>query len=173
MICLGRNGLKAIGVGVAILLAFIWWQSPTAFMRVSDKGQVTWQSDEGRYYTLNRRSDSFGRGQFLRGNGDGDDDVKHGRELDSCDRQGCWLSLKGFMIAIIQTPDLLLESCETSDLVIIQKRAAGPRAKYLCQSQIVIDYDDLQDTGAIDIIAKKGELRIQHAKSVKRKRPWN
>ena len=173
LICLGRTGLKGIGGGLAFILAFIWMQAPTAVMRVSDKGQVTWQSDAGRYYTLNRRADRFGRAQFLRGNGDVDNEVENGRALDACDGQGCWLTLKGFKVAIIQTPDLLPDSCETSDVVIIQKRAGGPRAKYLCQSQEVIDPDGLSETGAVDIVVETGELRIKHAKSVSRKRPWN
>ncbi|MEP6341847.1 MAG: ComEC/Rec2 family competence protein [Maricaulaceae bacterium] len=177
LICLGRMGLRMFGGGLALILAMIWIQSPTAIMRVSDKGQVTWQSEAGRYYTLNRRSDRFGRTQFLRGNGDADETVEDGRKLDACDGQGCWLSLKGFKVAIVQTPDLLPEACETSDFVIIQKRAAGPRAEYLCKSQgqskKVIDADDLKDTGSLDLYVKDGTFILKTAKSTHRKRPWN
>ncbi len=164
MVCLGRIGLKAIGSLIACVLAVVWITSPVPVLRVSSSGQVTWQSDEGIYFALNRRSDRFGREQFLRQNGTPDADVEAVKRLDQCDSQGCLLKLQGRNVAIIATPDLLAESCEHADLIILQKRDAGPRSKFLCRAEI-IDPDSLRQSGALDIYADSSGWKLEQVKA--------
>ena len=172
LICLGRIGFKVVGGVAAIILAFIWAGSPTPIVRVSDQGRVTWQSDEGEYFTLNKRADRFGREQFLRGNGELAGDVLSAQKLDHCDSQGCVLSLRGQTLAIIETPDLLPEACETANLIILQKRAAGPRAKFLCNAKI-IDPRALSTTGAVDLYVTEAGWEQRAARRIEGNRPWD
>ena len=172
LICLGRIGLKVIAIIAAIFLAFIWVSYPSPVVRVSDQGRVTWQSDEGVYFTRNRRADQFGRNQFLRGNGDPEGVIERADQLDQCDAQGCILNLKGQTLAIIETPDLLSEACETASLVILQKRDAGPRAKYLCKAEI-IDQKELSRTGALDIYVTDQGWTRRAARPANGSRPWD
>jgi len=172
LVCLGRIGMKAAGVIAALGLAFIWAASPSPVVRISDQGRVTWQTDEGTYFTRNLRADRFGRDQFLRGNGEPDGDVRSAQKLDQCDGQGCLLSLQGEKLAIIETPDLLPEACETASLIILQKRAAGPRAKFLCNAEI-IDIHELSKTGAVNLYVTDEGWTRQTAENNQRQRPWD
>jgi len=191
MLCLGRIGLKAVGGGVGCVLAVFWVVNPVPVLRVSAKGHVTWQSDDGVYFTLNRRADRFGRDQFLRQNGNPNAAIETAKRLDDCDAQGCFLKIRGRHIAIVETPDLLGDACEQAELVILQKRDAGPRSKYLCSAQI-IDPKSLGKSGALDIYIRPSEWMLKQAKARKgssntyvkekndpflhlfqRPRPWN
>jgi len=125
-----------------------------------------------RYFTLNKRADRFGREQFLRGKGEPDGDVLSAQKLDHCDSHGCVLSLRGKTLAIIETPDLLTEACETADVIILQKRPAGPRAKFLCNAEI-IDPRALSSTGAIDLYVTDAGWQQRAARSEKVNRPWD
>ena len=172
LICLGRMGLKAVGGVVAIGLAFMWAAHPTPIVRVSDQGRVTWLSDEGAYFTLNKRADRFGREQFLRGNGEPNEDVLSAQTLDHCDSQGCLLKLQGQRLAIIETPDLLPEACEAASLIILQKRSAGPRAKFLCKAEI-IDPRALGKTGAVDLYVTQAGWQQRVSKRAASRRSWD
>ncbi len=160
MVCIGRRGLISTGLLFGGILAVLWIKSAVPVMRVSTNGYVTWQSDEGAYYTLNRRADHFGRGQFLQQNGHPNADVESAARLEYCDSRGCLLRIKGKKIAIIETPDLLPEACETAELIILQKRQAGPRSKYLCSAKI-IDPETLKQSGAVDIYAEPNGWRLE------------
>lgn len=172
LICLGRIGFKILAIIAAFILAFIWSAYPSPVVRVSDQGRVTWQSDEGIYYTRNRRADQFGRNQFLRGNGDPEGQIERADQLDQCDSQGCILNLRGQTLAIIETPDLLPEACETASLVILQKRDAGPRAKFLCKAEI-IDQRELLRTGSFDIYTTGNGWKLRTSRPEKGNRPWD
>lgn len=164
LVCLGRRGLKAIGLSLGLILAVFWVNSSVPVLRISAAGHVTWQSDDGVYFALNRRADRFRRDQFLRQNGDPDAEIVKASRLDSCDTQGCFLKLRGKSIVIIETPDLLSEACSMAELVILQKRQAGPRSKYLCEADI-IDPVSLNNSGALDIYAGRSGWEFKQSKS--------
>lgn len=164
LICLGRVGFKAVGVLMAIGLGLIWAASPVPSLRVSSSGYVTWQSDEGIYYTLNNRADRFGRNQFLQQMGRPDAQVQTTKQSKNCDQHGCFLQLKQQSLAIIETPDLLPEACERAELVILRKRKAGPRARYLCRARI-IDPETLKKSGNLDVYAHAAGWTIKQAKA--------
>jgi len=164
LICLGRTGFKALGIIIAMGLAFIWVTSPVPSLRISSNGYVTWQSDDGIYYTLNNRADKFGRTQFLQQIGQPNAKIEKASQISNCDRFGCLLQLKGQKIAIIETPDLLPEACGEAELVVLLKRQAGPRAKYLCAAK-VIDPETLKQSGSLNVYLTPDSWRIKQSRA--------
>ena len=171
-VCVGRLGLKAVGIASALALACVWAFNPTPVARISADGHVTWQSDDKDYHSLNQRADRFGRDQFLRGQGEVNAQVLKAQNLDQCDSRGCVLTLKGLKIALIETPDMAAEACETSAIVIIRKHRAGPRTRFLCEAEI-IDPATLVQSGSIDLYVNKSGPVMKTVKHPQRQRPWD
>jgi len=86
---LGQGLRRYLGFGLAALCFVIWSQTPRPDMRISDEGRVAFwdNTDKNILYVGRKRSDRYGREQFMQKAGLVNSDVeRYQDELALCDR---------------------------------------------------------------------------------------
>ncbi len=160
IICIARRWMKLAGL-LMMLMSFAGWNSADVpDLRISEDGKVAfWQmpdTGEGDPILLvdSRRPDRYGRDQFAQRAGFNDVDwLPFKDSLAQCDALACRARIGAWQISILQSPSEVPAECETSDLVILSVRRAGPVARRNCDS-VLIDETTLWETGALDVYLK-------------------
>lgn len=179
VLILGRLRLRMVGLAVIALCFGIWAVQPRADMRVSDSGKVAFwdaQTDEvdtPALYVDTKRSDKYGRAQFVQRAGEADvltQSYKDARAL--CDALACRFDIKGRWISIVNHPSEVPDACETADLVILGVRRAGPVANRNCKA-LLLDQRDFYTGGAHDIfVTETGINAVPAITQTRKARPW-
>ena len=172
--CLGPRIIRVFGVGLAILSFGMWVNVVKPDMRVSQDGRIAFWDQSGAVLMVDRkRSDSFGRLQFLEKSGFPKAKIEtFTDDRVPCDAMGCRYFLKSKTISVLYEPQGVLDACADSDLVILTQRRAGPVAKWKCDA-LLIDTRDLSDNGALDIEIRNGVVKLTPANPDRRQaRPW-
>lgn len=175
-LCLGPRAMRALGLVLMPLCIAVWMMTPKADLRVSDSGVVAfWAESEAKtLYVSNKRSDKYGRGQFVRRAGQGEvtfETYQRGGPAQ-CDALACRVRLKGYDIIITSYPSEVMEECQQADLVILTSRAAGPISRRHCGAKL-IDTRELGISGSQDIYLRPDQIKIKTSKPPSRKaRPW-
>ena len=181
--CAGFVGLilayakrKWIGIALMASAVIVWSAAPLPNMRVSETANLSyWDiSDTGRViYTGRKRSDRYGRAQFMERLGEADADiVSFENGQTACDFMACRISLRGRVISLVTSPEALAEECQSSDLVILTEREAGPVLRRQCAKKL-IDLRVLEAYGAQNIYLEANGIRFKSANPLKRQsRPW-
>jgi len=88
---LGQGKRRYLGFGLAIVCFLFWSQTPRPDMRISDSGQVAFWDETGEVlYVGRKRSDSFGRDQFMQRGGQPESAIqRYQDELADCDGRYC------------------------------------------------------------------------------------
>jgi len=173
---LGKGLRRYVGFGLGGLCFLIWSQTPRPDMRISDAGHVAfWDSaEESVLYVGRKRSDRYGREQFMQKAGQVNGDIKrYQNEVALCDKLACRFEVKGRKISVIHHPSEVPIECETADIVVLTLRRAGPVARRKCQADL-LDERVFRRSGAHDVyISTQGiELRPANKKG-RRERPWS
>ena len=176
LMTLGQGVRRYLGFGIAALCFVIWSQTPQPDMRISDTGQVAfWDSaDESVLYVGRKRSDRYGREQFMQKAGQINGEVKRYQdELASCDKLACRFEVRGKQISVVHYPSEVPLECETSDIVILTTREAGPVARRGCEAEL-LDQRVFRTSGAHDVYISAEEIELRPAnKKGRRSRPWS
>ena len=173
---LGSGLRRFTGFAIAALCFVVWSQTPRPDMRVSDSGQVAfWDGDEEDIlYVGRKRSDRYGREQFMQKAGLVKSDIRRYQDdLASCDKLACRFEVKGQRVSIVHHPSEVPLECDNADIVILTQRRAGPRARRGCAAAL-LDQKIFRTSGAHDVyISGEGiELRPANKKG-RRARPWS
>jgi len=173
---LGQGLRRYLGFGLAALCFVIWSQTPRPDMRISDEGRVAFwdNTDKNTLYVGRKRSDRYGREQFMQKAGLVNSDVeRYQDELALCDKLACRFEVKGRRVSVVEHPSEVPLECETSDIVILTQREAGPVARRGCGAKL-LDQRIFRISGAHDVyISTQGiELRPANKKG-RRQRPWS
>jgi len=172
---LGQGKRRYLGFGLAIVCFLFWSQTPRPDMRISDKGQVAFWDEAGEVlYVGRKRSDSFGRDQFMQRGGQPESTVERYKdELAECDALACRFKVKDKQVSVVNHPSEVAEECEQSDIVVLTQRSAGPVARRLCKAKL-FDARVFRREGAQDVYLSGGEMRFVPANSeARRARPWS
>jgi competence protein ComEC len=173
--CLGPKSVRISGLGLLIASVFIWAGLSRPDIRVSQDGRVAfWDVEQINVLRVDRvRADKFGRARFIEQSGLENAELKTYFDTAAlCDMLGCRFSLKGMDISIVQEPEVVMEACLDSDLVILTERVAGPVARRKCTATL-IDTKDLIEAGAHDISIKDQAIAIKTSNPNHRQsRPW-
>jgi len=171
---LGQGKRRYLGFGLAIVCFLFWSQKPRPDMRISDSGQVAFWNETGEVlYVGRKRSDSFGRDQFMQRGGQPEGPIeRYQDELADCDGLGCRFKVKGKQVAVVNHPSEVAEECEHSDIVVLTQRQAGPVARRQCKVQL-FDARVFAQEGAQDVYLNEEEMRFVPANHKgRRQRPW-
>ena len=171
---LGQGRRRYLGFGLAALCFVFWSQKSGPDMRISDAGQVAFWDDSGEVlYVGRKRSDRYGRDQFMQRGGQPESVMKaYKDQIADCDRLACRFMVKGKQISVITHPSEVAEECSHSDIVILTQREGGPVARRLCQAKL-FDAQVFAREGAQDVYFKGGKMRFVPANSdARRRRPW-
>jgi competence protein ComEC len=171
---LGQGKRRYLGFSLAILCFLFWSQTPRPDMRISDSGQVAFWDETGEVlYVGRKRSDSFGREQFMQRSGQPEGAIaRYQDERAECDRLGCRFKVRGKQVSVVNHPSEVAEECETSDIVIVAHREAGAIARRLCGAKL-FDARLFEREGAQDVYFKDDGIEFIPANSeARRARPW-
>ncbi len=171
---LGQGKRRFLGFGLAIFCILIWSQAPRPDMRISDKGQIAFWDEQGEVlYVGRRRSDSFGRDQFMQRGGQPYSSIeRYQDELASCDTLGCRFAVKGQWISVVNHPSEVAEECNNSAIVVLTQRLAGPVVRRQCKARL-FDERVFKEEGAQDVYLSESEMRFVSANhKSRRERPW-
>ena len=172
---LGQGKRRYLGFGLGVMCFLFWSQTPRPDMRISDGGQVAfWDASGEVLYVGRMRSDSFGRDQFMQRGGQPESRVARYKDnLAECDRAACRFKVKGRQVSVVTHPSEVAEECESSDIVVLTQREAGPVVRRFCQAKL-FDARVFKREGAQDVYLSKGEMRFVPANSkARRRRPWS
>jgi len=173
---LGQGLRRYLGFGLAALCFVIWSQTPRPDMRISDKGQVAFwdHGDESILYVGRKRSDRYGREQFMQKAGQVGSDIKRYQDdLALCDKLACRFEIKGRQVSVIHHPSEVAIECEAADIVILTQRRAGPVARRGCEAEL-LDERIFKTSGAHDVYMSSQGIKLRPAnKKGRRKRPWS
>ena len=173
---LGQGLRRYLGFGLAALCFVIWSQTPRPDMRISDAGQVAfWDNkDEAILYVGRKRSDRYGREQFMQKAGLVNGEIKRYQdELAQCDKLACRFEVRGKQVSVVHHPSEVPLECETADIVILTKRQAGPVARRGCAAKL-LDERVFRTAGAHDVYIEDGAIELRPAnKKGRRERPWS
>lgn len=174
-LCLGPKLFRYFGCLLIAACVIAWAATPQPDIRISDRGVIAiWSSTEANTLIVERKNtDRYGREKFIRRSGQTDSTFKTYKNSNSlCDAKACRITVKGKQISITAHPSEIIEECQTSDLVILTRRAAGPVANRTCQS-LLIDARTLAESGAQNIYISKEKITHEGAilPSLKA-RPW-
>lgn len=171
---LGQGRRRYLGFALAALCFVFWSQKPRPDMRISDAGQVAFWDVSGEVlYVGRKRSDRFGRSQFMQRGGQPESEMEaYGDAFADCDRLACRFKVKDKQVSVITHPSEVAEECETSDIVVLSEREAGPVARRLCKAKL-FDSRVFKREGAQDVYLGGGEMRFVPANGKgRRNRPW-
>ena len=171
---LGQGKRRIAGFFLALICFLFWSQAPRPDMRISDRGQVAfWDASGEVLYVGRKRSDSFGRDQFMQRGGQPESEIQsYQKGLANCDELACRFSVKGRQVSVINHPSEVAEECKQSDIVVLTQRQAGPVARRGCEAEL-FDARVFARQGAQDVYLSAGEMRFVAANSqARRRRPW-
>ena len=171
---LGQGKRRYLGFGLAIVCLLFWSQTPRPDMRISDSGQVAFWDETGEVlYVGRKRSDSFGRDQFMQRGGQPESAIqRYQDELADCDGLACRFKVKGNQVSVVNHPSEVAEECEHSDIVVLTQRRAGPVSRRKCQAQL-FDARIFAREGAQDVYLSEEKIRFVPANHKgRRQRPW-
>ena len=171
---LGQGKRRYLGFGLAIICFLFWSQAPRPDMRISDSGQVAFWNETGEVlYVGRKRSDSFGRDQFMQRGGQPDSTVeRYQDELADCDDLACRFEVRGKQVSVVNHPSEVAEECEQSDIVVLTQRRAGPVARRQCDAKL-FDARVFAREGAQDVYFSEEKIRFVPANHKgRRQRPW-
>ena len=171
VLCLGKWRVKLIALIIGLALAVIWAGAKRPDIRISQEAQLTWYLD-GEYYSFNLRQDRFGRERFLQEQGTPEAAVNRAQNLAECDKRGCLLQFGSQSVAIVSSPEEIVEACQQADLLILQHRKSGVRAKRQCKAEI-IDISTLKHSGAIELYISDNRIKRKQVRSHRSNRPWD
>ena len=175
LLCIGPKWIRVLGISLSTISILLWVNVASPDMRVSQDGRVAfWTRDQVGILQVDRaRADKFGRMQFMEKSGYPDAQVQSFVDTTaSCDTLGCRIELKHALISLVYEPEGVMQACRDSDLVILTARKAGPVARWKCEA-VLIDTNDLKDSGALDITINNGNFIVNAANPKSRqKRPW-
>jgi len=172
---LGQRYRRYLGFGLAALCFAIWSQTPRPDMRISDSGQVAFWDESGEVlYVGRKRSDRYGREQFMQRGGQPISDIEaYKDELASCDSLVCRFTVKGKQVSVASHPSEVAEECEQSDIVVLTQRKAGPVARRQCKAKL-FDARVFAREGAQDVYLSGKQMRFVPANNeARRRRPWS
>lgn len=164
--------------GGLILACIIGWKlQPVPDIRISSEGRIAfWETSEfQRLIVTSERADSYGRDQFSEKAGRADVDVLAMTKTESpCDNLACRFEIKGQTVSILNHPSEVRTECETSDLVILTVRDAGPEVRRNCKADL-IDGRILRAKGAMDIYLLDDETikAVGTKPTTSHRRPWH
>ena len=175
-LCLGPNRIRIVGLLAIIGLWTSWSLAPSADMRVSDSGHLSfWETTEtgSILYKERKRADGYGVEQFIERAGEADADIASFKdERADCDSHACLVELKGKIIAIAGSPEIADQECASADIVILTQRSAGPVTRRHCRA-VLLDETYLKANGAQDIYLRGETITMRPAITKARKsRPW-
>ena len=143
---------------------------------ISDAGQVAfWDNiDEAVLYVGRKRSDRYGREQFMQKAGLVNGEIRgYQDELAQCDKLACRFEVRGKQVSVVHHPSEVPLECDTADIVILTKRQAGPVARRGCAAKL-LDERVFRTSGAHDVYIKDGTIALRPAnKKGRRERPWS
>ena len=178
---LGQGARRVFGLALTGLCFIVWSQTGQPDMRVSDTGQVAFwgdvegtQADKGKILFVGRkRSDRYGREQFMQRAGQTGSDVQSYEDaLALCDALACRFTVKGQQISVVSHPSEVPEECASSALIILTKREAGPVARRGCAGML-LDEGVFRAQGAQDVYIDEQGIELRASKSKARAaRPW-
>ena len=171
---LGQGTRRIAGFSLAVICFLFWSQTPRPDMRISDSGQVAfWDASGEVLYVGRKRSDSFGRDQFMQRGGQPESVMqRYQDELAVCDALACRFTVKDKQVSVVSHPSEVAEECKTSDIVVLTQRQAGPVARRMCQAKL-FDARVFKQEGAQDIYLNGEEMHFIPANSeARRRRPW-
>ena len=172
---LGQGKRRSLGFGLAILCFLFWSQTPRPDMRISDSGQVAFWDESGEFlYVGRKRSDRFGRGQFMQRGGQPESETQaYKDELANCDDLACRFIVKGRQVSVVNHPSEIAEECEQSEIVVLTQREAGPVARRACRAEL-FDARVFAREGAQDVYLSGQQMKFVPANSeARRRRPWS
>ncbi len=172
-LCMSRRNLPKVLSVIVIGISFVFWGlSPIPHVRVSENADMTvWMGAEAM--ADNPRRDKFGRMQFLEQSGQPLASIQPlaDHEASQCDPIGCLIVAQGKTVALLQSPEGVLDACKNADLIVVQNRPSGMVARRACEDKLV-DLESLRRTGALNIYLEDN-LRFQPVKSRSHgARPW-
>ena len=144
-------------------------------MRISDSGQVAfWDASGEVLYVGRKRSDSFGRDQFMQRGGQPESAIERYQDkLADCDSLGYRFEVKGKQVSVVNHPSEVAEECGQSDIVVLTQRRAGPVARRQCEAEL-FDARVFRREGAQDVYLSNNAMRFVPANSqARRARPWS
>ena len=171
---LGQGKRRLLGFGLGLICFVFWSQTPRPDMRIAENGQVAfWNASGEALYVGRKRSDSFGRDQFMQRGGQPESDILNYKdELANCDDLACRFRVKGQQVSVVNHPSEVPEECEQSDIVVLTQRQAGPIARRQCKAKL-FDARILAREGAQDVYLDGETMRFVPANSeARRRRPW-
>ena len=174
LVALGKGLRRKLGFTFGLICFIFWSQTPRPDMRISDSGQVAFWDESGEVlYVGRKRSDSFGRDQFMQRGGQPESEMQsYQKGLANCDELACRFSVKGRQVSVITHPSDVAEECKQSDIVVLTQRQAGPVARRGCEAEL-FDARIFARQGAQDVYLSAGEMRFVAANSeARRRRPW-
>jgi len=172
---LGQGKRRCLGFGLAVICFVFWSQTPRPDMRISDSGQIAFWDESGEVlYVGRKRSDRFGRSQFMQRGGQPDSDVEAYKDkLADCDGLACRFKVKSKQVSVVNHPSEVAEECVQSDIVVLTKRTAGPVARRQCKAKL-FDARVFRREGAQDVYLSGEQMRFVPANSeARRARPWS
>jgi hypothetical protein len=172
MLCLGQIRTRVAGALCALVAIALWVSAPVYDVRIDSKGRVSVRTDSGINATSNLRADRYGRDQFTRASGEGVSEwASYRDDVAACDALGCRLVLGKATISVVEAPSEVPEACETSDIVILAERSAGPVARRGCDA-VLLDRLDLLRTDGVHINTKEPTRIVPVRSEVRARRPW-
>ncbi|WP_298912349.1 ComEC/Rec2 family competence protein [uncultured Algimonas sp.] len=170
--CLATRSTAAIGIAAMTVSLIGWSQAPNYELRISDSGRVSILSG-GESATSSLRADRYGRDQFARASGDPDIVWRNYRDaLADCDALACRVTVGTTVVTVIEEPSEVIEACETSDIVVLASRNAGPVARRGCTARL-LDVRELARTGGVHVdIGEAPPKVVPILTEARRNRPW-
>jgi len=172
---LGQGTRRYLGLAIAAFCFLAWSQTPRPDMRISDTGQVAfWDDPDGHVlYVGRKRSDRYGREQFMQRAGQPKSDILSYQDtLALCDSLACRFVVKGQTVSVVSHPSEVPEECVVSDIVVLTVRIAGPVARRRCEAEL-LDARVFREAGALDVYIEDGEVQVKPSNNERRRnRPW-
>jgi competence protein ComEC len=170
--CITKRLPVLFGLGLMILAVLLWSQATIYDVRVDRQGRVSLLSPQYGAVTSNLRADRYGRDQFARASGSPDQQWTGFRDVNiPCDALGCRVRIGNTIISLIEAPSEVGDACQTSDIVILAERRAGPVARRGCNVPL-FDRRDLSRTGGIHIQSDDPSMWVPVISEQRRARPW-
>ena len=163
---------RALGLPISILGLSSILLSVSPDILVDGTGKLAAvKMDTGGYTVSTLKSKRFERDIWLRraGLAKADGDWAKATNI-ACDALGCVFHKANQSIAFTKRPEALFEDCERSS-ILVNLNDMG-RQQLVCQSKLVIGFDDLKKNGAHALYFTDSGVRIETVRKQRGNRPW-